>query len=66
MRQIRRPSSSSAKLAKVDVTTVNRLEAFGAAEARGKVETLKAVAVALEKAGAELTETGVQLTGRRC
>ena len=36
-----------------------------AAEVQGKSQTIKAVVTALEKAGAELIEKGVQLTGKR-
>jgi transcriptional regulator with XRE-family HTH domain len=50
-----------AKLAKLDVTTINRLESFAADEIRGKSETIKALVTALERQGCELTETGVQL-----
>jgi hypothetical protein len=54
-----------AKLARLDVTTVDRLEGFGPAEVRGKLESIEAVVAALEKRGVEFTERGVQLTAKR-
>jgi predicted transcriptional regulator len=53
-----------AALAKVDVTTVNRMEQSGVAPARGHGRTIQQVIDALENQGAEITPDGVRLVGK--
>jgi predicted transcriptional regulator len=50
--------SDLARLAKVHVTTLVRLEAFDASPVRGQSGTITAVVNALAKAGVELGENG--------
>jgi predicted transcriptional regulator len=50
--------SELAKLAKVHVTTIVRLEAFEAQQVRGQSGTITAVVNALAKAGIEIGENG--------
>lgn len=50
-----------AKLAKLDVTTVNRMEQSGPGPVRGQGRSIEAVIDALEKKGAEITPDGVRL-----
>jgi predicted transcriptional regulator len=50
--------SELARLAKVHVTTIVRLEAFEAQQVRGQSGTITAVVNALAKAGVELGENG--------
>ena len=50
--------SELARLAKVHITTIVRLEAFDAQQARGRSGTITAVVNALAKAGIELGENG--------
>ena len=50
--------SELARLAKVHVTTIVRLEAFEAHQVRGQSGTITAVVNALAKAGIELGENG--------
>jgi predicted transcriptional regulator len=50
--------SELARLAKVHITTIVRLEAFDANEVNGQSQTITAVVNALAKAGVELGEGG--------
>jgi predicted transcriptional regulator len=50
--------SELARLAKVHVTTIVRLEAFEAQQVRGQSGTITAVVNALAKAGVDLGENG--------
>jgi predicted transcriptional regulator len=50
--------SELARLAKVHVTTIVRLEAFEANQVRGQSGTITAVVNALAKAGVDLGENG--------
>jgi hypothetical protein len=57
--------SELARLAKVHITTIVRLEAFDKQEVRGQSDTITAVVNALAKAGIELGENGSIFPGRR-
>jgi transcriptional regulator with XRE-family HTH domain len=53
-----------AKLAKIDASTVSRLESAGAGRVRGQAQTIDDVVQALKSRGVEISETGVNLVGK--
>jgi predicted transcriptional regulator len=58
--------SELARLAKVHVTTIVRLEAFEANQVRGQSGTITAVVNALAKAGVDLGENGSIIPRPKC
>jgi predicted transcriptional regulator len=54
-----------AKLAKLDVTTLNRMEGSGPGPVRGQGRSIQAVMDALEKQGVEITPDGVRLASKK-
>jgi transcriptional regulator with XRE-family HTH domain len=54
-----------AALAKIDASTISRMESSGKKPVRGLAATVDAVVHALEKVGVAITDDGVSLTGKR-
>jgi transcriptional regulator with XRE-family HTH domain len=54
-----------AKLAKLDVTTINRMEGSGDKPVGGLGPNIQRVLDALAARGVEITDTGIQITGKR-